>query len=508
MNSNRGATVAVLIFGMFVVILNQTMINVAIPKMMNDLNVSTTTIQWLSTGFMLANAVMIPISAFLMETIPTRTLFITAMALFTAGSLICGIGSSFALILVGRIVQAIAAGLMMPLVTSIFLRIFPPEKMGSAMGMMGVAMMFAPALGPTFAGWVIEHFSWRVLFFIMVPLGLIEVVLAFRLLSNVLKLTYPKLDWPGVVFSTIGFGSLLYGLSEAGSKGWGSAVVLSTIVIGILFLVFFVWRQLTAKTPLLNLRVFTVYLFSMTTLVSVVINIAMFGAMLLLPIYIQNIRGYTALQSGLLMLPGAVIMGIMSPISGALFDKIGVRPLAIIGLAITTVTTYEFTHLTDGTSYSHLMVLYMLRSFGMSFIMMTIMTAGLNALPIEMKSHGSAVSNTIRQVASSLGTALLITVESTRANAHIANYVNSITLNNPIAADNFASFERAIAGLTGLPPDVGAAYAITLISGLATKLSTIEGINDSFVVAMCITALGVIFSLFLSRPKKQPKPAK
>jgi len=508
MVNNRGTTVAVLIFGMFVAILNQTMINVAIPKMMIDLNVSTTTIQWLSTGFMLANAVMIPISAFLMESIPTRILFVSAMSLFTVGSFVCGIVSSFGLILFGRIIQAIAAGIMMPLVTSIFLRIFPPEQMGKAMGMMGVAMMFAPALGPTFAGWIIEHFSWRILFFVMVPLGLLEVALAARLLPNVLKLTNPKLDWPGVVFSTIGFGSLLYGLSEAGSKGWGSPVVLSTIAVGILFLVFFVWRQLTAKQPLLNLRVFGVYLFSMTTLVSVAVNIAMFGAMLLLPIYIQNIRGYTALESGLLMLPGAIVMGIMSPISGTLYDRIGVRPLAVIGLGITAVATYEFTRLTDGTSYSHLMLLYMLRSFGMSFIMMTVMTSGLNALPITLKSHGSAVSNTVRQVASSLGTALLITVESTRTNAHTAAYVNSVTLNNSIEAENFAGFENAIAALTGLSPEVGAAYAVSLLNGMVSKLAVIQGINDSFVVAMLVTLIGLFFSLFLSRPKKQPSPAK
>jgi EmrB/QacA subfamily drug resistance transporter len=497
-------TVIVLICGMFVAILNQTMVNVAIPHMMTDLNVSTTTIQWLSTGFMLANAIMIPISAFLMETISTRMLFAAAMAFFTIGSLICGIGNSFSIILIGRIVQAIGAGIMMPLVTNIFLRIFPPEKMGRAMGMMGIAMMFAPAVGPTFAGYMLEHYSWRVLFFIMVPLGTIELLLTFKYLPNILKLTYPKLDWLGAIFSSIGFGALLYGLSEAGSRGWGNAVVDGAIIIGILSLVFFVYREITVETPMLNLKVFANFTFTMSTLVSMVVNMAMFGAMLLLPIYVQNIRGYTALESGLLLLPGALIMGVMSPIAGTLFDRFGVRPLAVIGLTITALTTYQLTMLTDSSSYSHIMLIYALRSFGVSFIMMTIMTEGLNALSPKLKGHGTAVSNTMRQVASSFGTALLVTVMSTRATEHLANYSNNLTVNNAIAMENIGSFDAGVAAVTGLPPDVGGAYAMTILGGLAVKESTIGGINDAFLVATLITVIGIAFSFFLNRPKKLP----
>ncbi|WP_027092341.1 DHA2 family efflux MFS transporter permease subunit [Cohnella thermotolerans] len=503
-NQNVGPTVAVLICGMFLAILNQTMVNVAIPHMMTDLNVSTTTIQWLSTGFMLANAIMIPVSTFLMATVSTRLLFAFAMSMFTVGSLLCGIGPSFAVVLGGRIVQAIGAGIMMPLVTNIFLRLFPPHKIGKAMGTMGIAMVFAPAVGPTFAGYMVEHFSWRILFFIMVPLGAIEVGLTFKYLSNVLKLTYPKLDWAGAIFSTIGLGALLYGLSEAGSRGWGDATVETAIVVGIVFLIFFVYRQFTARVPLLNLEVFGNFTFTMSTVVSVVVNMAMFGAMLLLPIYVQNIRGYTPVESGLLLLPGAVLMGIMSPIAGALFDKIGVRPLAIVGLAITALTTYQFTKLTGQSTYAHLMLLYALRSFGISFIMMTIMTEGLNALPIALKSHGTAVSNTMRQVASSFGTALLVTVMSTRTNEHLASYANNLTLNNAIAAENVGQFSAVVTAAAGLPADAGTAYALSLLSGLAAQASTINGINDAFLVATYITIIGMVFSLFLNRPKKRP----
>lgn len=501
---NVAPTVAVLICGMFLAILNQTMVNVAIPHMMTDLNVSTTTIQWLSTGFMLANAIMIPISTFLMSTIPTKWLFAISMLLFTSGSFICGVGPSFAIVLFGRIMQAIGAGIMMPLVTNIFLRIFPPEKMGKAMGMMGIAMVFAPAVGPTFAGYMVEHFSWRLLFFIMVPLGLAEVLFTLRYLSNILPLTRPKLDWIGAILSTVGLGALLYGLSEAGSRTWHDVVVVMSIMIGVVFLFFFVFHQLTTDVPLLNLKVFGNITFTMSTLVSVIVNMAMFGAMLLLPIYVQNIRGYTPLESGLLLLPGAILMGIMSPISGTLFDKVGVRPLAIVGLTITALTTYQFTKLTDSTTYTHIMMLYALRSFGMSFIMMTIMTEGLNALSPALKSHGTAVSNTMRQVGSSFGTALLVTVMSTRTNIHAAMYSTNISLNHPIVAENVGQFQSVVTSALGLPADIGGAYALTILGGLITRDSTIGGINDAFVVATYITVIGLFCSLFLNRPKNSP----
>ena len=505
---NVAPTVAVLICGMFLAILNQTMVNVAIPHMMNDLNVSTTTIQWLSTGFMLANAIMIPISTFLMATIPTKWLFAVSMLLFTAGSFVCGVGPSFAIVLFGRIMQAIGAGIMMPLVTNIFLRIFPPEKMGKAMGMMGIAMVFAPAVGPTFAGYMVEHFSWRILFFIMVPLGLAEVIFTLRYLSNILPLTRPKLDWIGAILSTVGLGALLYGLSESGSRTWHDAVVVMAIIIGVVFLFFFVFHQLTTDVPLLSLKVFGNITFTMSTLVSVIVNMAMFGAMLLLPIYVQNIRGYTPLESGLLLLPGAILMGIMSPISGTLFDKVGVRPLAIIGLTITALTTYQFTKLTDTTTYTHIMMLYALRSFGMSFIMMTIMTEGLNALSPALKSHGTAVSNTMRQVGSSFGTALLVTVMSTRSTAHATMYSTNVSLNHPIVAENVSQFQSVVTSALGLPADIGGAYAVTILGGLITRDSTIGGINDAFVVATYITVIGLFCSLFLNRPKNSPHRAR
>ncbi|UUZ90946.1 DHA2 family efflux MFS transporter permease subunit [Paenibacillus sp. P25] len=231
-NEPIGRTIAVLLTGAFIAILNQTLINIAIPHLMNDFNVSATTIQWLSTGYMLVNGVLIPITAFLIERYPTRGLFLAAMALFTAGAVICSLAPGFTVMMVGRVIQASGAGILMPLVMNVFFRVFPPEKRGAAMGMMGIAIIFAPAIGPTLAGWIVEHYTWRILFIMMIPLGPLDILLAFRWLRNVGTPTNPVFDSGGAILSTIGFGGLLYGFSEAGSKGWSSLIVVGFLILG------------------------------------------------------------------------------------------------------------------------------------------------------------------------------------------------------------------------------------------------------------------------------------
>lgn len=496
-----GKLVAAMIIGAFVTILNQTLINVALPQMMSDLNVTASTIQWLITGFMLMNGVLIPITAFLIARFGTRKLFIAAIIFFTIGALICALAPSFAILLTGRLVQAIGAGIIMPLMMTVFLTVFPPEKRGAAMGAMGIPMMFAPALGPTLSGWIVEHYNWRLLFYIVIPFSLLDLVLAFAWIRNVTKITKPKFDVWGAIFSTFGFGGLLYGFSEAGNKGWGSAEVVLSLFIGTVALVLFVWRELSVDTPMLELRVFKYDVFTLTTIISSVLNMAMFAAMILLPIYLQNIRGFTPIQSGLLLLPGAIITAIMQPIAGAIFDKIGARLLAIIGLSITVITTWEFSRLTGETTYDHILWLYIMRMFGMSFLMMTVMTAGLNQLPRSLNAHGTAMANTMRQVAASLGTAFLVTVMTNRANFHMASFSDVVSSTNPIMTEQLSGVGQGLAAASGVPAAAGTTIAQQLMYGMAMKQSMIEGINDSFLVATGIAAVALLLSFFIKRVK-------
>jgi len=502
-NIHLGRTLSVLLLGAFISILNQTLINIALPHLMTDFNMSATTAQWLSTAYMLVNGVLIPITAFLIATFGTRALFLSAMGFFTIGSVVCAIAPTFSVLLIGRILQAVGAGILMPLVMNVFLTVFPPERRGAAMGTMGIAMIFAPAVGPTLAGWIVEHYTWRILFIMMVPLGVIDILLAIRWLGNVNRPTFPKFDAWGAITSTLGFGGLLYGFSEAGSQGWSSFTVIGFLLLGAIFIALFVWRELRVEEPLLELRVFKYNIFTLTTIIGSAINLTMFGGMILLPIYLQNIRGFTPLEAGLLMLPGALLMGVMSPISGALFDRIGARPLAIIGLVITAITTWEFTLLTSDTTYSHIMLLYTVRSFGMSFMMMTVQTAGLNQVPLRLSSHATAMSNTIRQIAGSIGTALLVTVMTTRSTVHMGDYANAITTSSSQIVSAFQELSGSLATMTGTPLPAAQALAIQTLYGKAMQESTIKGINDAFLVATLFALIALFLSFFISRPEKQ-----
>lgn len=500
-DSSKGKILAALMLGAFVAILNQTLLNVAIPHIMTDLGVSATTVQWLSTGYMLVNGIFIPITAYLIEKFGTRKLFLTSVLLFTIGSVICSLSANFSMLMVGRVVQASGAGIIMPLLMTVFFAIFPPEKRGTAMGIMGVVILFAPAIGPTLSGWLIGHYSWRVLFDVVIPIGILDLILSYLWVRDVTEITNPKFDFPGLLFSTLGFGFLLYGFSEAGSKGWSSTIVVISLIIGIISLIAFTIRELTTDNPMLELRVFKYDIFALTTIISMIINMAMFGAMILLPIYLQNIRGFTAFDSGLLLLPGAIAMGIMTPIAGALFDKIGARPLAVIGLIITVITTWQFSFLSMTTSYSHILVLYVLRMFGMSFLSMTVMTEGLNQLPRHLGAHGTAASNTARQVAGSIGTAFLVTVMSTRQGVHMGQYSNVITSTNPFIASSLSQIGQGVASLAHVPAAVGNELGIFMIYGQTMKQATVDGINDSFMVATGIAVVALILAFFIKRAR-------
>ncbi|KLU66158.1 multidrug export protein EmrB [Desulfosporosinus acididurans] len=485
----------VLMLGAFVSILNQTLDNVAIPHMMLDFNVSASTIQWIVTGYMLVNGVLIPITAYLMESVGSRKLVFVAMISFTLGSLVCAISPTFPVFMTGRIIQGIGAGILMPLLTNVFLAIFPPHQRGKALGTMGIVMVFAPAIGPTLGGWVVQTYSWRLLFSALVPIGALDLFLAVIWMKDVLKLTFPRFDVWGAVFSTIGLGSLLYGVSEAGNKGWGSMEVILFLTVGIFAILLFIRREFTVDSPMLNLRVYKYRAFTLTIIINAVVTTVMYAAMMLLPIYLQNIRGFTPLQSGFLLLPGALLMGIMGPIAGAVFDLIGLRVLAVVGMTITAIATWEFTKLTNATMYDNILLLYTIRSLGVSLIMMPLMTAGLNELPRHLNSHGTAMFNTMRQVSGSLGTAILVTIMSTRTTIHFATYSSTITSLNPsilVQLNNFISH-------LGLSPQTGRILGLQEIYGLVSEQATIQGINDSFIVATVLAIIGLIPALFIRK---------
>lgn len=464
--------IAILFVGAFVSFVNETFLNVALPSIMKDFEISPSSAQWLSTGYMLINGILIPASAFLLQKFTNRQLYITAMGLFTAGTVLASLSPTFGVLLVARMFQAAGSAIMAPLLMNVMLVAFPVERRGTAMGFFGLVMITAPAIGPTLSGWIVEHYSWRTLFDIVIPIAALTLILAIFKLKNILPQKQISLDILSLILSSIGFGGILYGFSSAGEKGWDSVHVYGTIIVGTISLVLFIVRQLKMEEPLLQFRIYKYPMFALSSAISIVLSMTMFSAMLLMPIYIQTIRGISPFDSGLLMLPGAIIMGIMSPITGRLFDKFGARALAIIGLSITIFTTYEFSHLAMDTSYSFLMLMYSLRMLGMSMVMMPVMANGINQLPQTMNPHATAMNNTLQQVSGAAGSALLVTLMQNKTETE---------------AERLA---QAAAGDPAKMADI-------------MNEAMLNGINFSFKISLLIALIALVLTFFIKRAKPE-----
>ncbi|MFS0690112.1 DHA2 family efflux MFS transporter permease subunit [Sporosarcina sp. 179-K 8C2 HS] len=470
--------IAILFFGAFVAILNNTLLNIALPVIMNEFQVKPSAVQWLTTGYMLVNGIMIPASAFFVQKFTNRRLFLTAMTLFTIGTGLAIFAPTFGLLVAARMIQASGSALMMPLLMNVMLVAFPIEKRGSAMGMFGLVMFTAPAIGPTLSGWIVEHYSWRTLFEIVLPFAILTIVFALWKLKNITPNASVKLDVFSLVLSSIGFGGLLYGFSSAGDKGWDAPIVYGTIAIGAVALIAFVIRQLQMEDPMLDFKIYKYPMFALASVISIVLSVAMFSGMILTPLYVQEVRGISPFEAGILMLPGAVLMGIMSPITGRLFDKYGARVLALVGLVITVVTTFYLSRLELDSGYYYLMALYTIRMFGMSMVMMPIMTNGLNQLPMKSNPHGTAMNNTLQQVSGAIGSAILLTIMTKRMEKSGATQVQ-----DAIAAGN-------------MPTEKGELAVMEHAIGLKAML---DGINYSFLIATFISVAALILTLFIKR---------
>lgn len=408
---------AVLVFGTFVTVLNQTVVSPALPSIMSEMSVDAATAQWLTTGFTLVNAIMVPITAFLTDRFTTRRLFLTSMILFTCGTALAAWGPSFPVLLGGRLVQAAGAGILMPLVMTVLMWTFPVDRRGTAMGVFGIVIAFAPAAGPTVAGIIIDQANWHVMFWIIAALCLVVIFFAGAVLERGGETNKDvTLDVPSVILSTIGFGGLLYGLSAIGSYGV-TADSAAGVVIGAVALVFFFRRQLRMEQPMLQVRVLANRKFLIATIIVMLVQGALLAGGILLPILLQSYMGFSATTSGLVLLPGAIIMGAMGPVAGRLFDKHGPRVLAVTGTGILALTTSAFVFMGPGTGLVTLTVIYTVRLFSLSLVNMPISTWGMNALPDKLVNHGTSVQNTFRQVAGSLGTAIIVSTSTAVQNA-------------------------------------------------------------------------------------------
>ncbi|HDX7801199.1 TPA: multidrug efflux MFS transporter LmrS [Staphylococcus aureus] len=425
----RNFIVAVMLISAFVAILNQTLLNTALPSIMRELNINESTSQWLVTGFMLVNGVMIPLTAYLMDRIKTRPLYLAAMGTFLLGSIVAALAPNFGVLMLARVIQAMGAGVLMPLMQFTLFTLFSKEHRGFAMGLAGLVIQFAPAIGPTVTGLIIDQASWRVPFIIIVGIALVAFVFGLVSISSYNEVKYTKLDKRSVMYSTIGFGLMLYAFSSAGDLGFTSPIVIGALIISMVIIYLFIRRQFNISNALLNLRVFKNRTFALCTISSMIIMMSMVGPALLIPLYVQNSLSLSALLSGLVIMPGAIINGIMSVFTGKFYDKYGPRPLIYTGFTILTITTIMLCSLHTDTSYTYLIVVYAIRMFSVSLLMMPINTTGINSLRNEEISHGTAIMNFGRVMAGSLGTALMVTLMSFGAKIFLSTSPSHLTSN-------------------------------------------------------------------------------
>lgn len=430
---------AIMLLAAFMGVLNQTLLTPALPSIMKEMNVDASTAQWLTTGYTLVNGIMVPITAFLIDRFTTRRLFFIAMGIFTAGTFTAAVSSEFAVVMLARVLQAAGCGILMPMGQVLMLLTLPRHLRGTGMGLIGIVIGVAPCVGPVIAGVIIDAFNWHMLFYGLTPLAILTMIVAFFFLDNFGEPKDVQLDIPSVILSTLGFGGLLYSFSTVGSSGF-SMFVLISFVIGAVSLFLFVRRQLNMDEPLLKIDLLKNRTFAMSTVLSMLVNAAILMGGILMPIYVQTLRGFNATTSSLVMLPSAILSACMSPVSGRLFDKYGARKLAIPGLGLAVIATLMLSILGESTPLSFIAIAYCIRIAGLSLVNMPLNTWGLNSLDNSVMSHGTAIGNTFRNAAGSLGTAIFITVMS----ISIALAPNPEAINAQINGINYAYFGGAL----------------------------------------------------------------
>lgn len=461
-----------LLVAAFVAILNETTMGIAIPHLNADLGIPPELGQWLTSAFMLAMAVVIPTTGFLLQRFTTRQVFIAAASLFSLGTLICLLAPDFTILLSGRVVQALGTGIMMPLLMTTMMNVVPPQSRGRMMGRVGLVISLAPAIGPTLSGFILDVLSWRWLFGIILPIALVALALGLRWMTNLGETTKPPLDVFSIVLSAFAFGTLVFGLSQFGAghgevetsatPGGLSPIVLGSILValGLIGLALFVWRQLRLQRDeraLLDLRIFESRNYTIAVIIMGVVALAMFGTLTLLPQYLQNVLGLEALTSGLILLPGAVLMGLLGPVMGRIYDAKGPRVLLVPGTIMVTVVLVYYSTTGTTTPWPALVIAQTVLSVGLAMCFTPLFSASLGSLPRRLYSHGSAALNTLQQVGGAAGVAILIGLYSS-------------ILHQGEAA------------------------------GLATADAGAPGVRMAFLVAAAVSAVPVVLSFFVRKP--------
>lgn len=455
-----------IIVGMIMVILDGTVVNVAVPKLVEYFATDLKTVQWAITGYTLALSAVIPLAGWMTDRFGSKQVFLFTVFMFIVGSVLCSMAQTSTQLVIFRVIQGLGGGMVAPIGMAMVFKLAPPERRGSIMGMLGIPMLLAPALGPILSGWLVESVSWHWIFLINLPIGIIAIILGIKFLPASEKKGRTHLDVLGMILAPIAFSMLAYGVNEGGGGSWSSTPAIVGLAVGGAALLLFIIVELNHKHPLLELRVFRSSDFTRGIILTWVTQAALFGSMLFVPLYLQQIRHYSPLETGLYLLPQALASGIGMPLGGRLFDKIGARPLAFVGLSIISAGLFLLSGLTVDTPLPQVMIYLFMMGLGMGLSMMPLNTHVLNSAPREWVGRVTPLTSAAQQVVVSF----------------------------------------AVAGMTGYLTNRIAFHMGALGKGGNPLVQSVLGFNDVFFLSGCIAVAGVALSIILRKPKVAGDP--
>lgn len=478
-------------------VLDSSIVNVALPKMESVFGASTDQIEWVVTGYTIAYGVVVPLSGWLSELLGPKKLFMYALTLFTIGSILCGVSWNLDMMISARVFQALGGGFLMPVGMGMAFKLFPPERRGVAMGMFGIGMIAAPTFGPVLSGYFVEYTSWRLIFFLNVPVGILTFILGIVFLQEFSHNPSKRFDFIGFTFSVIASFSLLYGFNEVPTYGWQSPLVMSFIGLGSLALIFFIFTELTVEEPVMDLRVFKNYMFTMSVVLSSLINTVVFVGLFLMPLYLENIVGYSAVRTGLFMTPAAVASAIGMASGGRLFDRIGARPIGVVGIGFVLASSYGFSFMTTQANSTVIQGLYILRNFGMGLVMMPTITSGINTIPKQLVNQATGITDTLRQLAMSLGTAVLTTYLVNQSSKY------DLKMSWQLSPNSFpGSFLHQLGNLMGGGAS-GYHQATMTVYNLILQRGFVRGMDDTYWITFLLAVLAWILNWFFSSSQER-----
>lgn len=502
--SYKWAALFVVVIGTFMVMLDSSIVNIAIPKMMNVFGSDLDAVKWILTGYTLTMGAVVPITGFLSDTFGVKKLFIFALGFFTIGSFLCGFAWSNNAMVVFRVIQAVGGGAIMPVGMTYIMQVFSVSERGKALGFWGISAMAAPAIGPTLGGYIIQYMDWRFIFYVNVPIGIFGVIFASILLKDApMKPFKGNFDYIGFFSSIAGIVSLLYVLGEGNTIDWGNVKYPLLLAFGCFSLMIFVVNELMHPEPLLDLRVFKIYNFTLSQFITGITTLAMMGGVYVLPLFLQNLRGYTAMETGLILFPSAIASGLMMPISGAIFDRFGAKIVTVPGLLVLAYATYKMSQFNLDTPALTITLIASLRGFGLGLAMMPVNTAAMNAVPRHLYGKATALQTTVRNIMSAVAITFMTTIISNRSSYNYARLTEQITPFNQ-ASNHIAKVLQGVFMNSGLSQGNAQGTAFSTLGKIVFGQAYLDAMN--YAVALTVPAVFVaIILVLLMRESKKTK---